>query len=74
MDWLLAAGGLILMLLGVIGMFRPALLWRLYVLEPRWRKDNPEKPDDWTAKSKRQGYIFSTLGVIFILLSFVLNV
>jgi hypothetical protein len=72
MDWLLALGGFLLMLIGFMGMFRPDLLWRLYSLEPRWRNDNPEKPDDWQSKAKRQGYTYITVGAIFVLLAFVL--
>jgi hypothetical protein len=73
MDWILALGGLILMLVGFVGMFRPDLLWRLYALEPRWRKENPEQPQNWQAKAKQQGYIFIASGVMFVLLAFVLG-
>ena len=72
MDWILALGGLILMLVGFVGMLRPDLLWRLYSLEPRWHKEHPEQPQNWHAQAKKQGYIFIASGVIFILLAFVL--
>jgi hypothetical protein len=73
MDGLLGLGGFILMVIGLVGMFRPDWLWRLYMLEPRWRKDNPEKPDNWLSKAKRHGYIYAALGIIFVLLAFVLS-
>jgi hypothetical protein len=53
-------------------MLRPDLLWRLYSLEPRWHKENPEQPQNWHTKAKQQGYIFIASGVIFVLLAFVL--
>ena len=73
MDGFLALGGFILMVIGLVGMMRPDALWRLYALEPRWRKDNPEKPEDWQSKAKRHGYLYATLGVIFVLLALVLS-
>jgi hypothetical protein len=72
MDWLLAPGGLLLMGIGFVGLLRPDLLWRLYSMEPRWRKEHPEQPPNWSAQAKRQGYIFIASGVIFVLLAVVL--
>ena len=73
MDGFLAIGGFTLIIIGLVGMLRPEWLWRLYALEPRWRKDNPEQPDDWQSKAKRHGYLYAALGVIFVLLALVLS-
>lgn len=72
MDWILALGGITLIAVGLIGKFHADLLWRLYSLEPRWRKDNPEQPDNWQAKASKQGYYLIAFGIIFILLAFAL--
>jgi hypothetical protein len=73
MDWILALGGIILIGLGLIARFKPDYLWRLYSLEPRWRKDNPEQAENWIEKAKGQGYYFLAFGVISILLSVALT-
>ncbi len=67
-DWILILGGLIFWLLAVLCAFRRDLVWRLYSLEPRWRKDNPERTAAWDAKTGRSAYVFALLGVIFVAL------
>lgn len=72
MDWILALGGVFLIGLGTVARFRPNVLWRFYSLEPRWRKDNPEQPKDWTTKAKRQSYYLTGFGCIVVLMSIAL--
>ena len=72
MDYIMAIGGLVMVGIGLVGVFRPDLLWRLYSLEPRWRKENPEQPWNWPRKSRRQGYIIVAVGIFFVVLSFLL--
>jgi hypothetical protein len=72
MDWILALGGLFLIGLGIVARFRPNSLWRFYSLEPRWRKDNPEQPEDWIDKAKRQSYYLVGFGCIVVLMSIAL--
>jgi hypothetical protein len=68
MDGWLLGGGLILIVLGVTCQFRPDLIWRLYSLEPRWRRDHPTQPANWTMIVRRQGYVFLAAGVVFALM------
>ena len=72
MDFWMGLGGVVLIVVGLVAWFRAEWLWRLYSLEPRWRKDHPEQPDDWDKRAKRQGYYFIAFGVIVVLLGFVL--
>lgn len=69
MDWLIAAGGLIFVGIGILARTRPDLLWRLYSLEPRWRKDNPEQPDDWDTIATKHSTFLVGFGIIFLVLS-----
>jgi hypothetical protein len=66
-GWLLV-GGIILTTLGLACQFRPDLIWRLYSLEPRWRRENPTQPANWAVTVRRQGYIFIAAGLGFIAL------
>lgn len=72
MDWILAVGGLLMVGIGLVGKWRPNLLWRLYSLEPRWRKDNPEQPDNWKATASKQGGWLIGFGIITVMLAIVL--
>lgn len=72
MDWILALGGLVMISIGIVGKIRADWLWRLYSLEPRWRKDNPDKPEDWSAKASKQGNYIIIIGMIAVILSVVL--
>ena len=72
MDYIMAIGGLVMVGIGLLGVFRPDLLWRLYSLEPRWRKENPEQPWNWPRKARRQGYAIIGFGIFFVVLSFLL--
>ncbi len=67
-DWLLILGGLSFWLLAALCLFRRDIVWRLYSLEPRWRKDNPERTEAWDAKTLRSAYIFVLLGMVFVAL------
>ena len=58
MDIYIAVGAALFLALGVIAYLSPHHLWRLYRIEPRWRRENPEKPADWDARARRQGYYF----------------
>ena len=66
-------GAVLLIVVGIIGKSRPDLLWRLYSLEPRWRKDNPEQPQNWAEKANKQGNYIIITGVFFFILAFVLG-
>jgi hypothetical protein len=72
MDFILVLGGLAMVVIGLVGVFRADLLWRLYSMEPRWRRENPEKPWNWENKARRQGYVFVMLGLVFVVLSYLL--
>ncbi len=67
-DWILILGGLAFWLLAGLCLFRRDIVWRLYSLEPRWRKDNPERSEAWDAKTQRSAYIFVLLGMVFVAL------
>jgi hypothetical protein len=73
MDWIIALGGFTMAIIGLVGRFRPDLLWRLYSLEPRWRKNNPEQPDNWQEQAKKQGLYLFIFGVFFFILAFALG-
>ena len=67
-DWILILGGLAFWLLAGLCVFRRDIVWRLYSLEPRWRKDNPERTEAWDAKTQRSALIFVLLGIVFVAL------
>lgn len=67
-DWILILGGLAFWVLAALCVFRRDIVWRLYSLEPRWRKDNPERTEAWDAKTQRSAYIFVLLGMVFVAL------
>ena len=73
MDWILALGGVVLIGIGIAAYFRPDLIWRLYSLEPRWRAENPEQPDDWNDKTRQQTKYYVGIGCISLLLSLALG-
>jgi hypothetical protein len=73
MDWLMTLGAGALIGIGIIGRTRPDLLWRLYSLEPRWRKDNPEQPKNWKTKAHKQGYFMIGFGIFSIILAYLLG-
>ncbi len=62
-DWILILGGIIFWILAGLCAFRRDLVWRLYSLEPRWRKDNPEWTEAWDEKTRRSALVFALVGV-----------
>lgn len=67
-DWILLIGGLILIALGIISYTNRDLLWRIYSLEPRWRKTNPERTPEWDERARRSSFYYLAAGAIFVLL------
>ena len=67
-DGIMILGGIVFWILGGLCYFRQDLVWRLYSLEPRWRKDNPERTEAWDAKTKRSASVFVLVGVGFVAL------
>lgn len=67
-DGIMILGGIIFWILAGLCAFRRDLVWRLYSLEPRWRKDNPERTEAWDKKTGRSALIFVLLGVVFVAL------
>ena len=67
-DGILILGGVAFWILAGLSAFRRDLVWRLYSLEPRWRKDNPERTEAWDAKTRRSSYIFVLIGIVFVAL------
>ena len=67
-DGILILGGIVFWILGGLCYLRPDLVWRLYSLEPRWRKDNPERTEAWDAKTRRSASVFVLVGVGFVAL------
>ena len=67
-DAILILGGIAFWILAGLSHFRQDLVWRLYSLEPRWRKDNPERTRTWDAKTRRSALIFVLLGIVFVAL------
>ncbi|MCY4105503.1 MAG: hypothetical protein OXG02_02190 [Chloroflexi bacterium] len=63
MDVYLAIGATAFLILGVVAYVSPDHLWRLYRIEPRWRREHTEKPPDWPARARRQGYYFIGMSV-----------
>jgi len=71
-DAILILGGLAFWLLSALCRWRRGWVWRLYSLEPRWRKDNPERSADWDAKTARSALVYALLGLAFIALGLLL--
>ncbi len=67
-DAILILGGIAFFVLAGLCIFRRGLVWRLYSLEPRWRKDNPERTDAWDTKTRRSALVFVLLGIVFVAL------
>ncbi len=67
-DGILILGGVAFWLLAVLCAFRRDIVWRLYSMEPRWRKDNPERTEAWDAKTQRSALVFALLGIAFVAL------
>ena len=67
-DGILIFGGIAFWVLAGLCYFRRDLVWRLYSMEPRWRKDNPERTDAWDVKTRRSALIFVLLGIVFVAL------
>jgi len=65
-DGLSILGGLLFLILAGLCRFRPDLVWRLYSLEPRWRKENPERTDTWDRKTQRSAIYYVFVGLAFI--------
>ncbi len=64
MDIYIAVGATLFLALGVVAYLSPHHLWRLYRIEPRWKRENPEEPpEDWPARARRQGYYFIGMSV-----------
>ncbi len=71
-DWILTLGGAAFWLLAGLCLLRRDWVWRLYSLEPRWRKDNPERTAAWDAKTQRSALIFALLGLVFVALGWLI--
>jgi hypothetical protein len=71
-DGILLLGGGAFLILSGLSYFRPDLIWKLYSLEPRWRKDNPERTDKWDAKTQRYATYFLLIGILFIAFGFLI--
>lgn len=71
MDFLMVIGGLMLIGIGAIARFKPQMLWDLYSIEPRWKRDHPDQPDDWDTRAHRHAPFYFAVGIIFILLSLI---
>ena len=67
-DGILILGGIAFWILAGLCAFRRDWVWRLYSLEPRWRKDNPERTEAWDAKTQRSAFVFALLGIVFVAL------
>ena len=61
-DGIMILGGIAFWILGGLCYFRLDWVWRLYSLEPRWRKDNPERTPAWEKKTRRSALIFVLIG------------
>lgn len=71
-DGILLLGGGVFWVLAGLCYFRRDLIWKLYSLEPRWRKDNPERTDKWDEKTQRYATYFLLVGIVFIALGFLI--
>jgi hypothetical protein len=69
-DWIFFVGGMIFVALGAVSYINADLLWRIYSLEPRWHRHNPDKPEDWTARARKHGFYFLIIGAIFVVLGY----
>lgn len=67
-DAILILGGIAFWLLASLCACRRDLVWRLYSLEPRWKKDNPERTEVWDDKTRRSALVFALLGIVFVAL------
>ena len=67
-DWILILGGIAFWVLSGMCALRRDWVWRLYSLEPRWRKDNPVRTEAWDAKTRRSAVAFGLAGVAFVAL------
>lgn len=67
-DAILILGGMAFWVLAGLCAFRLDLVWRLYSLEPRWRKDNPERTAAWDARTRRSALGFVLAGIAFVAL------
>ncbi len=67
-DGILLLGGVLFWVLSALCAWRRDLVWRLYSLEPRWRKDNPERSPAWEAKTRRSALVYALLGLVFVAL------
>lgn len=65
-DGFLILGGVLFWILAGLCRFRLDLVWRLYSLEPRWRKENPERTDTWDRKTRRSAIYYVLVGLVFI--------
>lgn len=65
-DGFLIIGGGLFIGLAVLCRFRLDLVWKLYALEPRWRKENPERTDAWDAKTRQSALYYALVGLTFI--------
>ncbi len=71
-DGIMILGGIAFWILAGLCYFRLDLVWRLYSLEPRWRKDNPERTEAWDTKTRRSALIFVLAGIAFVALGLVI--
>lgn len=69
-DALLFFGGIVLVVIGLMSLFRRDWLWKLYSLEPRWSKRNPERTPEWDVRTKGYAFYFLAFGAMFIVLGF----
>lgn len=67
-DGILILGGIAFWVLAGLCLWRLDLVWRLYSLEPRWRKDNPQRTAVWDAKTRRSALVFGLAGCAFVAL------
>lgn len=64
MDIYIALGAILFLAMGLTAYISPEHLWRLYRIEPRWRRENPEQPADWPARARRHGYYFIGMSIL----------
>lgn len=65
-DVILILGGSVFLILSGLSYFRRDLVWRLYSLEPRWRRENPERTDEWDVRTKRFALYYLLVGIAFV--------
>jgi len=65
-DFFLIIGGGIFLVLAVLCLFRRDLVWKLYSLEPRWRRENPERTDTWDRRTKKSAVYYALVGIGFV--------